>query len=296
MMATSAFGAHILVLAHDCDFMGHVNNATYVRYLHQATLDACSGQKRVNPPTLRKLSIEYQSPSSQGDVLEVSAWKIEPGNPSGLLGYRITRPHDSTAVVSAEIEWAGFTGATDETEQEKAPDGMERPLKAFALPPDDPSAYQYHWRNTVRTYELDFTGRVQPAVYFNWLEEATIRAADAVGWPLERMSSAGSVIIQYRHDAEFLEAAEAADEVEIVSRLVDVRRVRGSWLHDLVRTTDGTRLMRNYSTGVWLDNSGHMNRAPAGMMEACVAGPRRRGAAVELSRQMGMLRGKVIVK
>jgi acyl-CoA thioesterase FadM len=118
---------------------------------------------------------------------------------------------------------------------------------------------------------------VPPAVYFNWLEEATIRAADAVGWPLERISSAGSVIIQYRHDAEFFEAAHAADEVEIISRLVDVRRVRGTWLHDLVRTADGTRLMRNYSTGVWLDTSGRISRAPAGMMEACVAGPQPSG-------------------
>lgn len=272
-MATSLFTDHIRVRAHECDFMGRVNNATYVGYLHQATLDACSGQESIHPPTVRRLSIEYRSPVGYGDVLEISVWPIEAGHSSELLGYRITRSDDGATVVSAEIEWERPATATNEAEGEKASAGVERPLKPFVLPPDDPSAYRYRWRNTVRRYELDFTGRLQTAVYFNWLEEATIRAADAVGWPLERLPSAGSVIIQYRHDAEFFEAARAADEVEIISRLVDVRRVRGTWMHDMVRTADGTRLMRDYSTGVWLDTSGRISRAPAGMMEACVAGP-----------------------
>lgn len=271
-MTEFTFTDNIRVLHHECDFMGHVNNAAYVRYLQQVTLDALSEQNLIPSDAMQRLSIQYQSFARYGDRLAVSTWTIENGQSRLLLGYRIVRHSDGLPVVSAEIEWHYPGGLADDPD-DGAPSSVVRPIKPLAPPAHDPSAYQYRSRHAVRRYELDQTGRVQEATYFNWLEHSTLQAADAVGWPLERIAAAGSVIIQYRHDAEFFEAARAADEVEIISRLVAMHRASGIWLHDVVRTADGARVMRDYSTGVWMNESGRISPAPAGMMEACVAGP-----------------------
>jgi acyl-CoA thioesterase FadM len=273
-MTEFTFTDSIRVLAHECDFMGHVNNAAYVRYLQQVTLDALSEQNLIPPDTMQRLSIQYQSFARYGDRLTLSTWKIESGQSRLLLGYTIVRHRDGTPVVAAEIEWQ-YPGGPADGAHGTAPGLVVRPVKALAPLGDEPSAYKYRSQHTVRRYELDQTGRVQEAVYFNWLEHATLQAADTVGWPLERVAAADSVIIQYRHDAEFFEAARAADDVQITSRLVAVRRASGTWLHDVVRAADGMRVMRDYSTGVWTNAAGRVSQAPAGMMEACVAGPGR---------------------
>jgi acyl-CoA thioester hydrolase len=273
-MTEFTFTDNIRVLAHECDFMGHVNNAAYIRYLQQVTLDALSEQNLIPSDAMRRLSIQYQSFARYGDRLAVSTWEIESAQSRLLLGYRIVRHRDGAPVVSAEIEWQ-YPGGPADGAKDTAPRHVVRPIKPLDLSGDEPSAYEYRSRYTVRRYELDQTGRVQEAVYFNWLEHATLQAADAVGWPLERIAAAGSVIIQYRHDAEFFEAARAADEVEIISRLVARRRASGTWLHDVVRAADGMHVMRDYSTGVWMNASDRVSPAPAGMMEACVAGPGR---------------------
>lgn len=271
-MTTLTYTDNIRVLAHECDFMGHVNNAAYVRYLQQVTLDAFSEQDLIASGAMQRLSIQYQSFARYGDRLAVSTWKIASGQSRLLLGYRIVRHDDGAPVVAAEIEWRNPGGPADAA-KDTGPCNAVSPIKPIAPLGDDSSAYHYRSRHTVRRYELDQTARVQEAIYFNWIEHATLQAADAVGWPLERIASAGSVIIQYRHDAEFFEAARASDEVEIISRLIALRRASGIWRHDVVRATDGTPLMQDYSTGVWMNESGRISPAPAGMMEACVAGP-----------------------
>ena len=124
----------------------------------------------------------------------------------------------------------------------------------------------------MRRYELDVTDRVATAVYFNWLEEATVWAASVVGWPLERMKDEDTITFQYRHDAEFFEGASHGDEIEIVSRLISVKPIRGTWVHEVFRPATETLLMRDYSTGAFVDWNGKIKPAPAAMIEALVHG------------------------
>ena len=74
------------------------------------------------------------------------------------------------------------------------------------------------------------------------------------------------VILQYRHDAEFLADASLGQTVEIVSRLIEVKRVRGTWLHEVFAVSPRVLLMRDFSTGVFLDREGHIRAAVAPMM------------------------------
>ncbi len=57
----TTFTDHIRVRGYECDLFGHVNNAVYIQYLQQVTLDAFStamdGDAFWNA---RRLSIEYQ--------------------------------------------------------------------------------------------------------------------------------------------------------------------------------------------------------------------------------------------
>lgn len=279
-MTDFTFTDSIRVLVYDCDFMGHVNNAVYVRYLQQVTTDGFAQRGLIPPDVVQKLSIQYQTFARYGDRLGVSAWMVESGQDRLLLGYRVVREVDDAPVVSAEIAWH-YAGSP----QDDAKDIGVRAIRPLNLYQEESSAYAHRSGHVVRSYELDQAGRVQDSIYFNWLEHATLQAAAGVGWPQERLDAAGAAIIQYRHDAEFFEAARGADEVEIISRLVATRRASGTWLHDVVRAADGTHLMRDYSTGVWMNASGGVCLAPDGMMEACVAG---------LDREAGLQQGAEI--
>ncbi len=266
------------VRADECDSLGHANNAVYIRHLQQATLDALSapnsGEAFWN---VRTLAIEYRASATYGDELAVTTWVIDSDDLRLICGYRVTRSAESVPVVSARIEWDYRDSATQEPRPlpgtyRALPEGrMPAPLKSLAEPKDN-GAHPFRWRLRVRLYELDTTNRVGTAVYFNWLEEATFRAANVVGWSLQRMRAEDFITFQYRHDAEFLAGASIGDEIEIVSRLVRVQRIRGTWIHEIFRSATDTLLMRDYSTGAFLDWNGNIKAAPAEMMEALVLG------------------------
>jgi acyl-CoA thioesterase FadM len=270
---SAIFAERVRVRAYECDSLGHLNNSVYIQYLLQATLDAggvTAGEG--TSLTARKLVIEYQTPARYGDELDIATWIIDSNDPGVVREYAVTRAPDGAKVVAARIEWDGPARRVHAGRGLKRAE-MPPPLKPFA-PPSDNGARPFRLRQVVRRYELDLAGRVGVAGYFNWLEEATFRAAKLVGWPLERMRAKDFITLQYRHDAEFYSAAGEGDEVEIVSRLIEVRRVRGTWIHEIRRAGTDTVLMRDYSTGAFLDWSGKVRAAPPEMMEALVRGER----------------------
>ena len=266
------------VRAYECDSLGHVNNAVYIQYVHQATLDALGvaddrGEGFWSP---RALAVEYHAPTRYGDILTVTTWVLDADDLRVTRAYTIGRGADDARVASARIVWEYRDRATHaprsvSDEHRAAATDRPAPLNPFVAPGDD-GARPFRWRHTVRRYELDATDRVDVAVYFNWLEETTFRAAHVVGWSLEKMRAANVITLQHRHDAEFLGTASNGDEVEIVSRLIDVRRVRGTWIHKIYRLATNTLLVRDYSTGTFLDRDGKVRVPPKAMMDALVRG------------------------
>jgi len=103
----AVFTDRIRVLAHECDFMGHVNNATYVRYLCQASLDAWTSPQPTTPP-VRHLAIEYHAPAGYGDVLTVTARGVSSDERTLLMGYTLNRePDGALKPYAASGEWRG---------------------------------------------------------------------------------------------------------------------------------------------------------------------------------------------
>lgn len=260
------FTQQVRVRAYECDSLGHVNNAIYLQYLQEATLDAhVSPDPAEIPPMPNTLSAEYQTPARYGDELAVSTWVVRRDDTRLERGYEIARTSDGASVLRAQIGWDASRFSAS------APGERPAPLKPFSIPRDN-GARPWHWRHTVRRYELDLQGRAQLAAFFHWLEEATFRTAHIAGWTMDRLGAENFVTLQYRHDAEFFEPAHNGDEIEITSRLFDVRRVRGTWLHEIHRVRERALLFRDYSTGAFLDRHGNLRTPPPGMMDQLMQG------------------------
>ena len=272
------FHYHFRVRADECDSLGHVNNAVYIRHLQQATLDALGDEDAdYTSWNVRTLAVEYHAPARYRDDLDIVTWVIEADASRVVCGYKVRRSAEVAPVASAQIEW-DYRGVT--THQPRRvlerfltpPKGDNpAPLKSLVAPRDN-GAQPFSWRHRVRRYELDATNRVATAAYFNWLEEATFRAADLVGWSLERLQAENIITFQRRHDAEFFGGASIGDDVEIISRLIKVERIRGTWLHEIFQPMTDTLLMRDYSTGAFLDWEGNIKPAPTEMMEELILG------------------------
>lgn len=263
---------HARVRTYECDVRRHVNNACYVAYLQQATAEAWE-ELGLCFWDLRRLAIEYLAPAVSGDELEVMAW---PEGAQGELvhcGYEVRRAGRPAALARASAAWAMLDPQTREACAPVAwpvetPAGhvLPRPLR---LPEVSLDARCYRWQHRVRNYELDASERVSPVQILHWIEEAKVEACREVGWPLHRLAEEDCIIVQVRHDTEFLAGLEFGEAVEIVSRVCDLGRVRGTWRHEVRR--DGELAVVDYSSGAFLNRSGRPSPPPQAMLEALIA-------------------------
>jgi len=99
-----------------------------------------------------------------------------------------------------------------------------------------------------------------------WLQEAKFDACAEAGWSLERILAAGTVIVQARHDAELYHPLLPGDQVDIVSWVCDVHRVKGTWRQEIYR--GGQLAVLDYSTGAFLNLAGRPSPPPQGMLDA----------------------------
>ena len=75
----------------DLDAMAHVNNAVFLTYLEQARLAGC-GEANVQPlqdVILARTEIDFRSPVSQGEVVEIGVRSSRIGTKSFELEYEL---------------------------------------------------------------------------------------------------------------------------------------------------------------------------------------------------------------
>lgn len=264
---------HTRVRVYECDALGHVNNAVYLAYLQQATTEAW-GELAPVFWELRRLTIEYLVPALSGDELEIMAWSQGMENGRPVCGYAIRRVTDQKPIARALAVWTWLDPQTHQPQSPiswpiSVPDGCAPP-KPLHLPPDRLGARSFRWQHTVRRYELDASGHVNPVEILRWIEETKFTASASVGWTVERLLEADSIIVQIRHDTEFFVPLTFGDPVEIISRIYDLRRVKGMWRHEVYR--DGELVTLDYSSGAFLSRVGRPSPAPKAMLEALVKG------------------------
>jgi acyl-CoA thioester hydrolase len=282
-MDDSVFAWRARVRVYECDGLGHVNNAVYLHYLQQATAEtwACHG---ASVWELRSLSTEYLAPAYSGDDLAVQA--CSDGIDGALLAcsYNITRPADARLILRARATWAppDAEGSVSPTPEWPAGPAEMTRVAPLRLTPDRLNAHRYRWAHTVCAYELDGSGCANPVQLLRWVEEAKFVACAEVGWPLERMFAADLMIVQIRHDSEFYAPLRAREHVEVVSRICDLRLLKGTWCHEVYRlhpASDGCEnekelIALDYSTGAFLNCAGSPNPPPKAMLDALLRGSR----------------------
>ena len=127
---------------------------------------------------------------------------------------------------------------------------------------------------------MDGSGSANPAQLLRWVEEAKISACTEVGWSLERMLGADLMIVQIRHDSEFYAPLRVGERVEVVSRICNLRLLKGTWCHEIYRlypaptgeAGDKELVGLDYSTGAFLTCAGRPNPAPKAMLDALLIG------------------------
>jgi acyl-CoA thioesterase FadM len=105
-------------------------------------------------------------------------------------------------------------------------------------------------------------------------------ACAEVGWPLERMFAADLMIVQIRHDTEFHQSLRPGERVEVVSRICDLRLLKGTWCHEIYRLhpeTDADAgekelVARDYSAGAFLNCAGKPTPPPKALLDALLRG------------------------
>lgn len=269
----------------DCDQFGHVNNAVYVSYIQHALAERLieAGYAEdfayASPYfwDIRECSIEYRHAAIFGDALEIRLWSKEAETRHPSFYCEITRTN-ARANVTGEVvartksAWerieraTGAAAALPEDLFAHFPcNGGEAP-RAFALPEDDPAVRRYEWEHQIRRVELDPSGHIRPQAAYNWLEESVFDASAEAGWTPERRIAAGFLIFQMRHDTQFFAFPEFGERIRIISRLADTRRFRGTWIQDVVSLNRDALLIRDYSTGIFVDAAGRPATPPPEMM------------------------------
>jgi len=236
----------------DCDRHGHVNNAGYVA-LVRAAHDRAGGEDG----RLRELDITYRSPIAAEELVDVEVTAVERARSHVRFAYALRAGGVSAAQATALWELAG-------------------PAKPVELPPvaRDAGGLPFRFSQVVRSYEVGPTGAARPQAILQWLEHAVFRAADRAGWPPQRLWSASFVTYVIGHRLVIGSPAGEGDELEVTSRLVELRRVSGTWHHE-VRTAAGSLVAADRARGAFLDLAGGTRPAPAGLLADLLGGEPR---------------------
>ena len=233
----------------DCDRYGHVNNAAYVA-LMRAAHDAVG----LRPGELRSVEIVYREPVPPDVMVTVDVVLLEQAASQRRIAYTIQVDHRPAAELIALWEFGG------------------PPLDADLPPADrDAGGRPFHFTHAVHSHELGPDGSARPQVILQWLEQAVFRAADRAGWPRERMEAAGFVTLVVGHHLILGAPAFENDELTITSRLVELRRVSGTWHHE-VRAGVGTLIAADRARGAFLDLEGRIRPAPRELLDDLLNG------------------------
>lgn len=270
----------------DCDTYGHVNNAAYISYmeyaftiwLHRLGFDIGSAWKLAGTDSWQPAEIAavYTRPAYIGQTLQATIWAEEAGSKHIVTGCAISHPAGETAL-QAYAKWRRVDRYTGEalpippeiiaavSAAQHKPAGAKTPTLQI-VPVPERELPIFCWSHNVRRSEIRAGDWVHPAAIFHWIEEAIYVASASVGWPAERIVGEGMIIVQHRHDLQINVLPRRGETVKLVSRVVDVRKIRGTWRHDIVRQADGVLLAQNWSVGVFMTRDGRPCRPPAEMM------------------------------
>lgn len=282
------FTRRFRVRHYELDSFNHVNNAVYANYMQEAAIEA-STEAGYSPAWyrehgtswfIRQLSIRYYLQATYGDALDVTTWVSDMRRVMSNREYKITRVSDGAVVARARVNWVYIDLQTGqplrvpkEFERDFAPTGeMEALDIRMPKPRVTENAFRYRTQRRVQTHELDTAQHVNNAVYLHWATQSYFDAVRTAGYPIESVRN-DWFVMQGGHEIEYFEPAQDNDQIEIVSWICEMGKVRGAWIHEIYNSGTGKLLARDYALGVFVTCDGKLFVPPPEIVAKVIRGP-----------------------
>ena len=269
---------------YECDALGHLNHANYVRYMQETAFDASAAagydRKAYNALgrywLIRETEIEYLKPSQYGDTLLIKTWVMDFHRVRSRRAYEI-RLHGSDEIVAkASTDWVFLESSSNRpakipTEIKKAffPEGPPETfpvLEKFPQPPPPPKG-KFTMNLTAAWHDLDPVQHVNNANYLKYTEECGMQAIATHGWPINRMIDEGFAIFIRQQQIQYLQPAQLGDDLLISTWVSNVRRSSATRHYIIQRKSDQANLAVIHSKGVWVDlKTGQPIRIPESLL------------------------------
>jgi len=274
---------------YELDFLGHLNNATYVRFMQEAAIEA-STEAVFSPAwyrehgtgwVIRRLEIRYYAQARYGEELSVTTWVSDMKRATSHREYLLTRTSDGAQMARARVNWVYLDLKTGQPiripeyfREAFQPSGELEALGIRITKAQTPEkSHRYRSTRRVQTCEVDTMVHVHHAAYLTWIEQAYFDAIRRAGHPIEKLQSQGWQVLQGGHDIEYFEPAIDNDAIEIVSWICELAKVRGAWCHEIYNAQTGKLLARDYSLGVFVNTEGKLFVPPQEIVAEVLAGP-----------------------
>lgn len=265
----------------ECDMYGHVNHATYLRYMQETAFaasaavgyDAARYEAMDRAWLVRESDVHYLSPLRYGDKVDIKTWVLDFRRVRSRRAYEMRRHGSAEPVARAVTDWIFIDRATQRPVSIPSavaaaylPDGAPQdapPREHFPQSPSPPpGVYRHHRR--VQWSDVDPTQHVNNAVYLSYLEDCAIRDAVSRGWPISRMlKEGGFAIVARRYRIEYRAQALLDDELEVATWISDVKRATAVRHYTIRRAADEALLTRAWALWVWVDlETGRPTRIP----------------------------------
>ena len=229
------------VRQYECDALGHLNNANYLRYMQESTLDALAS---VGCDLARLLAlgcawrslniyIEYLRPLEYGDVVRVNTRMMEMSSDCVVWAYEFFKYGSDETFAVAQMEFI-FVDVTND-QQVPIPKEIRKDLISLerseqlanrqSFPPASPpppGAFSMAWR--VEWRDVDSGQRLNSAAYLDYLLDFVLRAAADCGWSHELSLNKGLLWVVRRQWLNILQHATLEDELLFTTWISDFKR------------------------------------------------------------------------
>lgn len=256
----------------ECDLIGHLNNASYLRFMQETAFGASSAigfdrryfQNLGKAWVVRETKIDYMQPAYYGESVTVKTWVSDIRRVRSRRQYElysgtklVARAYSDWVYVDAESK--APAAIPDHVKQaylgNQSTEHNQTPSRYPTPPPPATEIFtrsrQVEWR------DVDPWGHVNNAVYLSYLEDCGMQLAAAYDWPWERMAESRFGIIARQHHIEYRKPAYLDDHLVVRTWIASIRRSTGVRYYAVYREPGQELIAQCHSLYVWIDLETH---------------------------------------